>query len=268
MANTDPDLRKALLAKLGITPQALSQRVGKRKRELPMGTPEAAYTIAFDSGIDISKFLTAEETDAVRHLIAQLHARQGGGEPKPAIRPSSKGSSKAPKPALVSLAGVKIERLPGMSAAKAREAKTMSEKVYPTIYVFENSARQLIAAVLGAEFGEDWWDQVVPSKIRAAAQARKDGEGDDPWHERRGESMIDYTMLSELPGIVSANDTWPHFKPIFVRKSFFEELVNDFNVSRRVSAHMNPISVDDRKHLEAAFRKWSATLKAKKEFLP
>ena len=33
MANTDPDLPKALLTKLGITPQALSQRVAKRKRE-------------------------------------------------------------------------------------------------------------------------------------------------------------------------------------------------------------------------------------------
>jgi hypothetical protein len=109
---------------------------------------------------------------------------------------------------------------------------------------------------------------LVPAKIRAAAQKRKDGEGDDPWHGRRGDSMIDYTMLSELPGIVGANDTWPHFKPIFVRRSFFEDLVNDFNVSRPLSTHMNPISEDDRKHVEAAFRRWSATLKAKKDLLP
>ncbi len=268
MAQTDRELKKALLAELEVSPQRLSQRVKSRKAELPMSTPGAAYTIAFDTGIDISKFLTVEETEAVRYLVAQLHVRQGGGEPKSATRPPSKGSSKAPKPALVSLAGVKIERLPGMSAAKAREAKTMSEKVYPTIYVFENSARELIAGVLRAEFGEDWWQKVVPRRVRDAAQERKDGEGDDPWHGGRGASMIDYTLLSDLPGIVNANDTWPHFKPIFVRKSFFEELVNDFNVSGRVSAHMNPISVDDRKHLEAAFRKWSATLKAKKEFLP
>jgi hypothetical protein len=266
MANTDPNLRKALLTKLGITPQALSQRVAKRKRELPMGTPEAAYTIAFDSGIDISKFLSAEETEAVRHLVAQLNTTKSSTPgPPPAARGANKGTQ--PKPALISIAGVKVEQLPGMSATTAKEAKTMSEKVYPTLYVFENSAREVISAILRQAFGDGWWDQVVPRKVRDAAIRRKDGEADNPWHGRRGSQMIDYTLLPELPKIVGANDAWPHFEPLFGRKSFFEELVNDLNVSRRVAAHMNPVSADDVKNIEAAFRKWSKTLKAKKDLL-
>jgi hypothetical protein len=31
---------------------------------------------------------------------------------------------------------------------------------------------------------------------------------------------------------------------------------------------MNPVSEEDVKHIEAAFRKWSKTLKAKKDLLP
>lgn len=267
MARTDPDLRKALLTKLGISPQALSQRVAKRKRELPMGTPEAVYTIAFDSGIDISKFLSAEETEAVRHLVAQLNAAKPAipGSPQ-AARSDKKGAR--PTSVLISIAGVKVAQLPGMTAATAKEAKTMSEKVYPTLYVFENSARELISVILRQAFGDGWWDQVVPRKVRDAAMRRKAGEADDPWHGRRGSEMIDYTLLSELPRIVSANDAWRHFEPLFGRKSFFEELVNDLNVSRRVAAHMNPVSADDVRNIEVAFRKWSKTLKAKESLLP
>lgn len=269
MAKTNPDLRKVLLAELGISPQALSQRVAKRKRELPMGTPEAAYTIAFDTGIDVSKYLSAEETEAIRQLVAQLRTQERSGESPTSAQPrTSRSSSKDPKPALVTLAGVNVERLPGMSAAKAKEAKTMAEKVYPTLYIFENSAREVISGVLRQALGVGWWDKVVPRKVKDAAAKRKDGEAEDPWHGRRGSQMIDYTLLSELPKIVGANEAWPHFEPLFGRKSFFEELVNDLNVSRRVAAHMNPVAGDDVKNVEAAFRKWSKTLKAKKALLP
>ncbi len=266
MAPTDPELKKALLAKLDVTPQRLSQRAKRRRAELPMGTPEAVYTIAFEEGLDITRYLSAEQTAAVRDLVAQLRRREGSGAPAAAPKARKRGAG--PKPALITLAGVRVERLPGMSAATAREAKTMAEKVYPTLYVFENSARELISTVLAAGVGTGWWELVVPRKVRDAAAKRKEGEGDDPWHGRRGGAMIDYTLLSELPKIVGANDAWPHFEPLFGRKSFFEELVNDFNVSRRVAAHMNPVGADDQKNIEAAFRKWSATLKAKKEMLP
>jgi hypothetical protein len=123
--------------KLGISRQALSQRAAKRKRELPMGTPEAVYTIAFDQGVDISNYLSVEETEAVRKLVAQLHVRQGRTESSAAPRRGLPLSSPTSKPTFVSLAGVKVE-------------------------------------------------------------------------------------------------------PIFGRRSWFEELVNDLNVSRRVVAHMNP----------------------------
>ena len=168
----------------------------------------------------------------------------------------------------MTIAGVKVEKLPGMSATTAKEAKTMAEKVYPTLYVFENSAREVIAKILGAEFGPQWWEKSVPKKVREAAQARKEGESADPWHGSRGASMIDYTLLSELPKIVASQRAWSHFEPIFGRRSWFEELVNDLNVSRRVAAHMNPVSADDVKNIEAAFRKWTNTLKAKKDLIP
>ena len=265
---TDSALLAALRQKTGVSRQRLHQRAQDCKTKLPMSTPEAIYTIAFEEGIDITAYLDSEETARVRALVAQLRATSPrGGEVTP-TRQAKARPRRAPKPTLVTIAGLSVERLPGMSAGKAREAETMASKVYPALYVFENSARELISAILRQALGEGWWDQVVPRKVRDAAMKRKEGEADDPWHGRRGSQMIDYTLLSELPKIVGANDAWPHFEPIFSRKSFFEELVNDLNVSRRVAAHMNPVSAEDVKHIEAAFRKWAKTLKAKVNLLP
>jgi Swt1-like HEPN len=169
---------------------------------------------------------------------------------------------------LVTVAGVKVERLPGMTATHAREAKAMAEKVYPALYVFENSARDVISKVLQNAVGDNWWDEVVPAKVRAKAEGRKADEAKDPWHGKRGAALIDYLDLTDLPSIVSANKAWPHFKRLFGRVSWFQELVNDLNVSRRVAAHMNPLETDDVKNVEAAFRKWAKLLKAKEEELP
>lgn len=269
MRRTDGQLLKDLLAKLGVSRQRLYQRVGSLKKELPMDTPDAIYVLAFEEGLDLTSYISAEETAAVRGLVAELRAARGSSASAPApARPTPKRPS-APKQALITISGVgDVERLPAMSAVTARDAKKMSETVYPMIYVFENSARELITAVLESGIGPDWWKEVVPRRVREGAEKRKANEADDPWHGRRGARMIDYTELSDLPKIVGANDAWPHFEPIFARKAFFEELVNDFNVSRRVTAHMNPVGADDIKHLEATFRKWAKTLKAKVALLP
>lgn len=71
---TNRKLRAALLEKRNFSPQRLSQLVKRRKDELPMSTEHATYTIAHESGIDISKFVAPDEVATVRDLIAQLRA--------------------------------------------------------------------------------------------------------------------------------------------------------------------------------------------------
>jgi|ERR1039458_7183566 hypothetical protein len=51
------------------------------------------------------------------------------------------------------------------------DAKRMAV-VYSAIATFENSVRDLIAKVLLAEFGDDWWVQGVSEKIRKSADLK------------------------------------------------------------------------------------------------
>lgn len=265
---TNAAIRIALLAKLGVTPQRLSQLAGKRKAELPMSTEQAVYTLAHENGIDVSRHLGKEGTAEVRELVAQLRSKSSNAATGVAPAKTRAKNGGTTRPVLITIAGVNVDRLPGMTANHAREAEQMATKVYPALYVFENSARDLISRVLKAAVGDDWWAKVVPQKVRDKAAQRKRDEAKDPWHGKRGAALIDYLDVTDLPSIVSAPKAWPHLKLFFERPSWFQELVNELNVSRRVAAHMNPLEPDDIKNVEAAFRKWAKVLRAKEDLIP
>lgn len=260
---TNKAIKNALLKKRGITPQRLSQLTNARKRELPMSTEHAVYTIAFEHGIDIAKELDAEETAEVRRLVSAL--RSNGTmkpEPKGQMKPT-----KVTKTVKVTIAGVDVGTIPALKPQHASEAKVMAEKVYPTVYIFENSVRDLIERVLQAQFGANWWTTAIPGTIQKTAAKHKADEKNDPWHGRRGTREIDYVFLVDLWAIIKHQ--WKHFKALFPNQAWVETLIsNDMNVSRRPLAHMNPLSVDDVTNVEVAFRKWVKQLRAVENLIP
>jgi hypothetical protein len=255
------ELRTALLANLGVSGQRLHQLAQARKKVLPMTTVQAYYTIAHDEGIDLTKYLNGAETAEVRALVGQLKAAQAAW-PTGGAKPATRRRAAPPKATVVSIKGVNVQSLPGLSAKHATEARIMAEKVYPMVYVFENSVRDVIERVLTAAAGPQWWATAVPGKVQKKYTDRKADEAKDPWHGRRGAREIDYVDLTDLWAII--NNRWSDFAPLFpMGKPWVESLiVNDMNVSRRPLAHMNPLAADDISNMEAAFRKWAKALTA------
>jgi hypothetical protein len=266
---TNPAVKAALLAKLGVSAQRLSQLVGARKEQLPMSTPLAVYTIAHENGIDLSKHLSGGETAEVRRLLTELRA--GGDTPRPrqdgTRHKRAKGRSESKREVRIVIAGEDVGTIPGLSAAHAQEAKRMAERVYPTLYIFENSVRDLIEAVLRDACGKDWWTIAVPGAVQNTAEKHKKDEAKDPWHSPRGRRPIDYVLLNDLWAIIKHR--WADFKPLFPNQAWVETLItNDMNVSRRLLAHMNPLAADDITNIDAAFRKWTKQLRGVKDKLP
>lgn len=253
---TNPGLKKALLAKLKVTPQRLSQRVQDRKRALPMTTEQATYTIAHEEGLDVAKYLTRDETAEVRQMVSCLQSV--------AVKESQGTTTREPrgkpKTAQVTIA-VSSSKLAVISSVHANEAKVMAERVYPMLYLFENSLRDLIERVLKAAYGDEWWIKAVPKKVRDTAALHKAAEAKNPWHGKRGKRELEYVLLSQLWHVI--HHQWEHFADLFPNQAWIEALVtNDMNVSRNVIAHMNPLDDGDVKNIEAAFNKWARQLKA------
>lgn len=264
---TNQKIKKALLKKLGVTPQRLSQLVQKRKAELPMSTEHAVYTLAFENGVDVSKVLGREETAEVRALVAQLRTSKPASTPAVTNGGPARKRSAAKRDVKVTIAGVDIGTIPALSPTHAKEAKLMAERVYPALYFFENSVRDLIERVLSAPFGPNWWTAAVPGAVQQTAAKHKADEQKDPWHSQRGKREIDYVFLNELWAIIKHQ--WAYFKDLFPDQAWVQTIITrDMNVSRRVLAHMSPLADDDVRNIELKFRQWVKQLKAIQHLLP
>jgi hypothetical protein len=259
------ELRDHLQQKLNIGARQLRRLIANRAAELPSTNKQALFVLAHESGLRLTNYLTPEQIAEVRGLV---QSRPPAVPAQPRTNGSRPARKASPRRVSMTIGTAKYGEIPGLKASHATEAKTMAEKVYPLLYVFENSLRDLIELVLKAKYGEDWWTNAVPTKVREAANDLKEQEKKDTYHGKRGRRDIDYLLLTQLWKII--NHKWKDFEPLFPPgKHWVQSLIeNDMNVSRRPIAHMNPLEDDDIQSVQTAFRKWVRNLNAVADKLP
>jgi hypothetical protein len=255
---TNRALKKALLDKLEIQPQGLSKRVQKKKALVPMSTAEATYLIAHEEGIKIDRYLTPEEVARVRALhVPKTHV-------PPAGHPERRGARARGNDAReLRFAGDFRLRSPFLDAAKLAEAAAMS-RIYPVLYVLENSIRELIKRVMKAKFGDDWWntrlDKGKLKGVHERAAGRRATEKKNSWHQKRGDHPIDYADIGDLEAIILGHQDafLPHIIP---ELRWFEHFMKELYPSRNVVCHMNPLTNDNVTDVQLKLRKWESVLR-------
>jgi hypothetical protein len=258
------ELREHLQQKLEVSPRHLRRLIATKAAELPSTNQQALFVLAHEHRMRLADYMTSEQIAEVRSLLLGRSAA-----PAPAKSNGSRPPRTAkPRPVSVTIANIDVGEIPGLKASHAKEAKAMGERVYPTMYLFENSVRDVIELVLRAKYGADWWTTAVPIKVREQAEQFGRDETKDTWHSKRGRRQIDYLQLPQLWKIIHAK--WKDFEPLFPQgQAWVQSMIeNDMNVSRRVIAHMNPLEGDDIASLETSFRKWVKHLKAVADRLP
>lgn len=256
---TNKRLRSALLQKLSVTPQRLSQRVGQIKRLYgPMTTEEGTYVLAHVEGFDLSKYLDHSMVDRVRSLIP-------AGPPATASTKIVPKRSKAPKVRPVRI-GARAEEVDALLPdAIANDARQMAE-VYPYLYVLENSLRSVIARVMRAAHGSGWWTRCVPKDVRSRVDGRRLAEDKKPWHGKRGAHEIYYSDFGDLRRIIENN--WAEFASLFPNRGWITQRLEELEPPRNVVAHHNPISKNDQKRIELYFADSISLLNARHDVIP
>jgi hypothetical protein len=257
MATNGP-LRVALLAKLDITPQALSLRVQRKKKATPMSTEDAVYLIAHEQGLKIDKYLPKDTVDRVRALVHQT-------QPTVATRPDSprmkaKGGTRQPKEIRFANHLKTTDML--LPEAKLKEARAMAD-VYPLLYVLENSMREVIRRVMKANHGDQWWEtQLTTAKlqeIHTKAGGRKQNE--KKWHQGRGAHPIDYIDLADLGTIILGKSAIFFPSVLGDDVEWFRHFMKELEPSRNVLCHMNPLDENNIKGLQVQVGRWANLVK-------
>lgn len=132
-------------------------------------------------------------------------------------------------------------------------------EIYPVIYLFENSVRRFVVAVMKKNFGDNWWTEKV-EKVNATIQKnveiRRLAEKEAPWHSRRGANPIFYTDIKDLEKII--NTYSKEFRKVLKNK--FEHVIvwiDEIEKTRNILAHNNPVAKKDHNRLMVFAHDWS-----------
>lgn len=127
--------------------------------------------------------------------------------------------------------------------------------VYTVIAAFENSARKFIQDRLLEDFGADWWDKAVQKKVRDSAEGRKKKEEQHRYHKSRGDSLIFYTDMADLPKIISENFE-QSFSAYLPSPEWAKQIFTSIYQSRNVIMHAGELSMDDIQRVGINIRDW------------
>lgn len=255
---TNRKLRAALLSKLNITPQALSQRVMKIKNRTPMTTEESTYLIAHREGIILDKYLDINTVANIRNI--QQSISQAQPALKPTIGPKNESGLKKDQRIIEIAKEFKFSD-PILQDEKIKEAKEMAA-IYPLLYILENSLREVIDKVMISKYGNEWWDSYAPRGLREKVEDRMADEKKHSWHQRRGARPIDYLDLIQLPALIRriAGDIVPNIIPSY---EWLNQLIEEVYKSRCVICHMNPLDKDSIDSIKIRFKQWQKQIKNK-----
>ena len=261
---TNRQLRKALLEKLDVSPQALSQRVQGLKRQYAITTEDATYIIAQREGIILDKYLDKGTVNHVRGIIQQItHITQDTTAIAKLARKGKRGAEK--KQLVVVFPKEFTVTDPILEQRKLLEARDMAA-IYPLLYVLENSIREVIDRLMTDRHGSNWWDSKA-GKLKDKVNERMSDEKKNSWHQRRGARPIDYLDLAQLPALVRQiqKDIVPDIIPSI---EWFTQFVDEVYKSRCVVCHMNPLDSTNVGAVKLRFTQWQRQIAEKKDLIP
>jgi len=255
----DRKLKSDLLSKLNVSPQRLSQKIKKMKDSHgPMSTEEAAYVIAHQAGLDVSKYLPSDVTERVRELIPLRIER-------PAAKAAHGSKTRSSRQVLIKI-GTDAQCVDTLlSTSMAHDAERMTE-LHAKYYVLENSFRRVISRVLESAHGVNWWDTCVPTEVKDKVRMRRLQEDKTPWHGKRGQHEIFYSDFGDLRRLIEKN--WPDFQRLFPSRPWITQRLDELEPPRNVHAHHNPVSKRDQQRIDLYFHDWVDLLRSKKAELP
>jgi hypothetical protein len=241
-----------LRERLGVPNSRLYKLFYEKRREYGnlIDTCKAAALVACDNNVRIDKHFSQDFREGLLRLPLPAGSFQNSMKPS---RSSRKPRNEPAKELSFTFAGGPPENVPFVTESIAKEASRMS-RLYPKLYLFENSARILVSKKMEAVYGTNWWDK-VSRKTRELVKTRKQKEDEARWHARREEHEVFYTDMKDLKKIIETN--WEIvFKAVLGNKDQVFALFHEIELSRNVIAHNNPLDKESAERLESNFKVW------------
>ena len=145
------------------------------------------------------------------------------------------------------------ESLASFSLSVRNEALRMA-RLYAIIYCFENSVRDLIKSRL-SEAQADWWQVLVPQRIRRTAESRQEDTEKNSWLEGARTEMLGFVDFGGLAEIVVNN--WSLFEDLVPSQHWLHQRFDELERARNFIAHNRMLNQAEFDRLEMYVGDWN-----------
>jgi Swt1-like HEPN len=149
--------------------------------------------------------------------------------------------------------GLLAEALAPFPLALRNDSLRMA-RLYAIMYCFENSVRDLIQVRL-AEHDPDWWENLVPQKIRRTAISRHDEAQKNQWLEGVNSNLIGFVDFGGLCDIVI--NCWERFEDLIPSQHWLKQRLDELERVRNFIAHHRLLADAEFARLEMYVRDWN-----------
>lgn len=118
-----------------------------------------------------------------------------------------------------------------------RSSAMQALPAYLAFFCLENAVRELISERMVEAHGAEWWQNKVAKGIRDKVEKRREKEGANRWHTRRGAHELNYTDFGDLSLIIQHH--WDDFSDLFPDVNWISNRLKELEQSRNVIAHNN-----------------------------
>jgi len=245
-------LLQRLADKLGKPTKYIREQIRKKASKYQVSSEAYFVYWLTDEKIGAERYrraLLPEIQEEIRTLQTVLDIRK-----KPPLR-SFKGTSVRKIEKILQIKKLKIKVKPNILLQMLIIQALENSELYPVLFIFENSLRNLINLVLTKKYGLGWWKNMVSKKIKDRVVKRMQEEKLNPWRGSRGIEPLFYTDFSDLATILRRNavDFEPLFTGIIGGLNFLTRRLDELEGIRHNIAHTNPLKAKDRDLLHIYF---------------
>ncbi len=127
-------------------------------------------------------------------------------------------------------------------------------RLYAILYCFENSVRDLIRTRL-SERDPQWWDSLVPTKVRNTASSRFADAEKNSWLEGTKKDMLGFVDFGGLCDIITNN--WTEFEDLVPSQHWLKQRFDELERARNFVAHHRMLAPAEFERLEIYVADWN-----------
>ncbi|MBU0518671.1 hypothetical protein KKA00_09425 [bacterium] len=243
MSTINQELLGKLQEEIGTGKTQVYWHIARKVEMTGLPRSQAAIALAMELGIKVSRYATEYDLEMIHKV------EPGLGSVISSVLPDKEAFAKQVDDAQESNNG----SLPFLDSKMIDKAHKNAE-ICAQLFLFENSIRLTVHAVMEKNYGLDWWYDKTPRDVMYETFDRRSGENGPKWRGQFGAEPIYYTDINDLNTIVQEHQE--DFSKLLGKELHFNGWIDLVERIRIALTTANPITLKERNKFIEMVNEW------------